>query len=77
MAEIDANNPLHVNVIHFTNGDTLEDKIVFVAGGFLIVEADAPEQMPTWYNLQTVQALQEVTIDGRQGRPQPRIIRWL
>ena len=73
---IDSNKPLQVKTIRFINGDILENKTVFVAGGFLIVEADPPDQAPTWYNLQTVEALQEVTVDGREIRQQLRFIRW-
>ena len=66
---------IHVKLIHLANGETLEDRDVFIANGFLIVEADNEEQAPTWYNLQNVQMLQEVTIDEpRRARPQ---IAWL
>ena len=76
-AEIDSTKPLHVHLIHLANGDTLEDKTVFIAGGFLIVEADNEAQAPTWYNLQNVEALQEVTIPEQPAQPQQRIVRWL
>lgn len=76
-AQIDSSKTLHVRLVHLTNGDTLEDKNVFIASGFLIVEADNPEQAPTWYNLNEISALQEVTIEGQQKRPQEHIIRFL
>lgn len=67
--------PLHVRRIHLANGDTLEDKTVSILGGFLIVEADFPEQAPTWYNLSEVTALQEVTL--LEKTPQGGKIFWL
>ena len=76
-AQIDSTKPLHVKLIHLANGDTLEDKTAFILNCFLIVEADNPEQAPTWYNLQNVEALQEVTIPEQPAKPQQRIVRWL
>lgn len=76
-AQIDSTKPLHVRLVHLANGDMLEDKTVFILNGFLIVEADNPEQAPTWYNLQNVEALQEVTIQEQPAKPQQRIVRWL
>lgn len=76
-AQIDSTKPLHVKLIHLANGDTLEDKTVFIVSGFLIVEADNPEQAPTWYNLQNVEALQGVTMPEQPAKPQQRIVRFL
>lgn len=45
-AQIDSTKPLHVKLVHLANGDTLEDKTVFILSGPLIVEADNPEQAP-------------------------------
>lgn len=61
MNAINSNKVLHVKRVHLANGDTLDDKDVFISGGFLIVAADREDTAPTWYNLQNVEALQEVT----------------
>lgn len=61
-AQIDSTKPLHIKLIHLVNGDTLEGKTVFILKGFLVVAADNPAQVLTWYNLQNVEALQEVNI---------------
>lgn len=76
-AQIDSSKPLHVRLVHLANGDTLEDKNVFIASGFLIVEADREDVAPTWYNLNEVTALQEVTIEGQRNRPQECFIRFI
>lgn len=74
---IDSSKPLHVHMIHLANGDTLEDRNVFITSGFLIVEADREDTAPTWYNLNQITALQEVTPTWQQTRPQERLIRFL
>lgn len=76
-AQIDSSTPLHVHLIHLTNGDTLEERDVFIASGFLIVAAEREGVAPTWYNLNEITALQEVTVLGQQKRPQERVIRFL
>ena len=75
MVEIDSTKPLNVRRIDLTDGTVLYDKTVFIAGGFLIVGANREDTAPTWYNLQTVERLEQVTIDKGSGRPQ-NIIRF-
>ena len=74
---IDSSNPLHVHMIHLANGDMLEDRNVFITSGFLIVESDREDAAPTWYNLNEISVLQEVTVTGQQTRRQERIVRFL
>ena len=57
---------LHARMIHLANGDVLEDKDCCINGNFLVVSADAPDVLPTWYNLSEITALQEVAL------PQPK-----
>lgn len=76
-AQISGTKPLHVKRICFANGDVLEDKAVFMARGFLIVEAESEDHAPTWYNLRNVEQLQEVTIPRPQGTKQPCIVDFL
>ena len=77
MGKISNTKPLNVEEISFTDGSTLKNRTVCIFNGFLIVEANKPEQAPTWYNLQTVEALYKVTIDERPQAQQIRIINWL
>lgn len=77
MTKISSAKPLNVEEISFTDGSTLKNRTVCIFNGFLIVEADTPEQAPTWYNLQTVEALHEVTLDERPQAQQIRIVNWL
>lgn len=76
-AQIDRSKFLHVNRVHLANGDTLEDKNVYIFNGFLIVEADREDVAPTWYNLNEITILQEVTTKGPRNRPQEHFIRFM
>ena len=75
MLQIDNNKLLHVKRVHLANGDTLDDKDVAIISGFLVVAADREDQAPTWYNLQNVEALQEVTaIEGQRRQQAQRVV---
>lgn len=75
-AQIDIRRPLHVKLIQFTDGTTLENRMVFIAGEFLIVEAETEDQAPTWYNIKNVEFLQEVEVDKKQESNGIRIMRF-
>lgn len=76
--KIQSNRPLHVKQIRFANGSTLEDKTAFIVDGFLIIEADGEDLSPTWYNLQYIEALEEVTpITHQKGSQANTSVCWL
>lgn len=77
MFNVNPNEILHVKAIHFANGDALEEKDVVIIGGFLIVAADQEGQAPTWYNLQDITALQEVTPETPSSKRQIRLLEGL
>lgn len=58
-----------VKMITLKNGTTLNDKIVFVNGAFLIVFNDEADDAPCWYNCDTVEKMECVElIDNRRMR---------
>ena len=75
-AEINSRRPFLVKLIQFTDGSTLENRAVFIAGEFLIVEAETEDQAPTWYNIKNVEFLQEVEVDKKQESNGIRIMRF-
>ena len=75
---INSRRPLHVKLIRFANGETLEERTVFVTETFLIVDGQSEDQDPTWYNLRNVDVLQEVsveTVKEQQSSPGPNVWR--
>ena len=64
MQKINPNIPLHIAAIHFKTGDVIENKTAYIVEGFLIVENDNEDINPTWYSLDTIEALQEVSIEA-------------
>ncbi len=76
MKRINASRLLHIERIHLSNGDYLEDKDAYIYNGFLIVSSDREDQLPTWYNLTEIAVLQGV--DAAQETPtQPAVIRFI
>lgn len=61
---------MRVAQVVLTNGDVLEDKSICLHEGFVVVEADAEGQLPTWYNKDTVEALVQVDVlEKKPGKP--------
>ena len=56
---------MHAGRICLTDGSVLENRDICILNGFLIVSSDDPDSSPTWYNLNTVIRLENVT------QPQP------
>ena len=79
MNKINPNVPLHIAAIHFKTGEVIEDKAAFIIDGFLIVENDNKDIKPTWYSLDTIEALQEVSVEAMNPSQESKIskIRFL
>lgn len=65
---LELNKPLRVQLIRFLGNIPPErDRIVYVAGNFLIVAKDENDDAPTWYNMDRVECLEGVKpIETRQ-----------
>lgn len=61
MNKLNINKPLKVAAL-FLKGNTkpLRNRIVFIAGNFLIVGQDEEDTRPTWYNMDKVDRLEGV-----------------
>lgn len=59
MIQINVNKPFEVNQIVFKDRDQdpLCDRIVFVAGNFVIVAENESDTAPNWYNADEIKAL--------------------
>ena len=62
-----------VKKVIFYNGDILEDITATIGHGFLIVQPEAdqdtdPEAAPSWYNLNSVEAMQNVEVQAEQRK---------
>ena len=60
MERINILKPLKVKAIVFKNDPTLFDRVVYIAGDFLIVGQDEEDTAPTWYNLDQIDRLEGV-----------------
>ena len=64
-------NVMHVDAVHLSNGDILEDKDVYLHPyGYVFVSSDQEDGLPTLYNKDEVMALQGVLVAERKpGKP--------
>ena len=62
--------PMRVDQIVFDDGTTMNDKVVIICGGFIIIDED--ENAPSMYNLNTITKLIRV----EEIRPKARIGAW-
>ncbi len=59
---ININKPLRVKALYLKGSSTkpLRNRIVYIAGNFLIVAQDEQDTAPTWYNVDRVDKLEGV-----------------
>ena len=67
-SKISSTKLLHVKAIHLSDGRKLENRNIFIAEGFIIVEPDREDEAPTWYSLRIIDELREVEYLGQQQR---------
>ena len=59
---LELDKPLKVQLIRFLgNKEPERDRVVFVAGNFVIVAKDENDTAPTWYNVDLIASLEGVT----------------
>lgn len=63
---INQHKQLHIETIVFKNGDSMEDKIAQIVDRFLIIW-EGENIDPTWYNLDTIEALEHVSVIYQHG----------
>lgn len=72
MEWLSLNKPLRVKSIYFKGkSQPLRDRLVFIAGNFLIVARDEFDAAPTWYNVDRVSEL--VGVEQIREEPQTRL----
>lgn len=61
MKKLNIDKPLKVQALYLKgNNKPLRNRIVFIAGNFLIVAQDEEDTAPTWYNVDKVDKLEGV-----------------
>lgn len=72
MERISINKPLRVKAIYFKGkSQPLRNRLVWVAGNFLVVAQDEFDAAPTWYNVDRVSEL--VGVEQIREEPQTRL----
>lgn len=63
MTKLELTKPYKAKAIHLKgNSKPLRDRIVFIAGNFLVVAQDMNDTAPTWYNVDQVNRLEGVEV---------------
>ena len=61
MKRLELTKPLKAKAIYLKgNSKPLRDRIIFIAGNFLVVAKDEEDTAPTWYNVDQVNRLEGV-----------------
>lgn len=61
MEKLNVQKPLKVKALFFKgNSKPLRDRIVYIAGNFLIVGQHEEDNAPTWYNMDKIERLEGV-----------------
>lgn len=61
MNRLNITKPLKVKALYLKgNSKPLHDRIVYIAGNFLIVGQDEEDTAPTWYNMDKIDKLEGV-----------------
>ena len=61
MLKLELTKPYKAKAIHLKGSSkALRDRIVFIAGNFLVVAQDMNDTAPTWYNVDQVNRLEGV-----------------
>lgn len=72
MERISVNKPLRAKAIYFKGkSQPLRNRLVWVAGNFLVVAQDEFDTAPTWYNADRVDKLEGV--EQLREEPQTRL----
>jgi hypothetical protein len=68
MLKLELTKPYKAKAIHLKGSSKpLRDRIVFIAGNFLVVAQDMNDTAPTWYNVDQV-----VKLEGVEQIPEQR-----
>lgn len=70
------NKPLKAKAVHILNNpEPLEDRVIWIAGSFVVVGKDENDSAPTWYNQSVVMKLEGV--EPLRELPQTRIVKQM
>ena len=68
MQRLNINMPLRASAIYFKDQEApLPERIIYVAGNFLVVAEDENDTAPTWYNVDLIARLEGVTMLGNRN----------
>lgn len=70
------NQIMHAGKICFNDGSVLEDRIIYMINGFVVVATDQDDSHPDWYNLSTVSSMHDVYVENTGTKSSGRIGVW-